>query len=58
MPDHMMQPLDVQFGNLEFGFSFGGNESASSAFSGAETNRYGKLGNLSFLLNYMHSGKV
>jgi len=40
MPDHMMQPLDVQFGNLEFGFSFGGNESASSAFSGAETNRY------------------
>ncbi|WAR00627.1 UBAP2-like protein [Mya arenaria] len=38
MPDHMMTGLDGQFGNLEFGFSFGGNESGSSAFSSAETN--------------------
>ncbi|KAL4227227.1 copulation [Mactra antiquata] len=42
MPGHMMTTLDVQFGNLEFGsdnsaFSFGGNESVTSAFSNAET---------------------
>lgn len=40
MPGHKMTALDVQFGNLEFGtdsspFTFGGNESASNAFSSA-----------------------
>ena len=38
MPDHMMQGLD-QCGDLEVGF-VEANESASSAYSSAETNRY------------------
>lgn len=42
MPGNMMTTLDVQFGNLEFGtdsaaFSFGGNESVTSAFTSAES---------------------
>lgn len=45
MPGNMMTTLDVQFGNLEFGsdsaaFSFGGNESVTSAFTSADSNRY------------------
>lgn len=39
MPDHMVTNLDVQFGNLEFGFSFEGNESSPSSFTSSETKR-------------------
>ncbi|XP_052278403.1 protein lingerer-like isoform X3 [Dreissena polymorpha] len=45
MPDHMVTNLDVQFGNLEFGFSFGGNESSPSSFTSSETKSTQSLSN-------------